>query len=171
MRIFLIGYMGCGKTNFGKYLAKKVNFNYIDLDGLFEEKYNISIEKFFADKGQDEFRKTEHQLLTDTLNYDNVVIATGGGTPCFYDNMKIIKDNGISFYIKMSTDDLFNGLTNFKNKRPLLKKMTKKDLENFIKKQLKEREQYYFQADYTIDITTGQPCSTTYEQIMKKLME
>ncbi len=153
MRIFLIGYMGCGKTNFGKYLSKKINFNYIDLDSLFEKKYHISIEKFFAEKDQNEFRKIEHQLLIDTLSYDNVVISTGGGTPCFYDNMEIIKNNGVSIYIKMSTDGLFNRLINSQNKRPLLKKMTKKELKNFIKKQLKEREQYYFQADYTIDGT------------------
>ena len=90
MRIYLIGYMASGKSNLGQLLAEKLGYSFIDLDYLFEERFRISVLDFFEKYDEDGFRKIERSILHETLEQDDVVISTGGGTPCFFDNMHFI---------------------------------------------------------------------------------
>ena len=92
--------MCCGKTTIGKKIANKIGYGFVDMDVLFEEKYKITISAFFEKYGQDAFRILEQKLLHTTASMDNMVIATGGGTPCFGDNMEWINANGLSIYLK-----------------------------------------------------------------------
>ena len=150
MKIFLIGYMASGKTRLGNELSARIGYPFIDIDALFEEKYRITILDFFEKYEELNFRKIESELLKETLVHDDAVISTGGGTPCFFDNMEVIKNNGISIYLKMSTPALMKRLTLVRKKRPLLKDQSKANLEKFIHHQIAEREIFYKQADFII---------------------
>ena len=151
MKIYLIGYMASGKTRLGKELSSRTGYPFVDLDDLFEERYRITVYDFFERYNEESFRKIEKELLTETLTYPDSIIATGGGTPCFFDNMDVIKKNGISIYLKMDPVSLVNRLTLVKKKRPLLRDKTPGELESYIRIKLTEREIYYTQADYTVD--------------------
>jgi shikimate kinase len=151
MRVYLIGYMASGKTRMGQELSALTGYQFLDTDELFEERYRISIFDFFERYNENSFRKIEKELLTETLNYRDAIISTGGGTPCFFDNMDFIKRNGISFYLKMDSDSLVSRLSVVRKRRPLLINKTKAELESYIRTQLTERELFYCQADYTVD--------------------
>jgi shikimate kinase len=151
MRVYLIGYMGSGKTRFGMDLSVKTGYPFIDTDELFEAKYRISIVDFFEKYNEETFRKLERDLLLETINHADAIISTGGGTPCFYDNMDFIRKNGISIYLKMDLQSLVNRLIVVKKKRPLLKDKPLKDMESYIRGQIEEREIFYNQADFTVD--------------------
>lgn len=150
MRIVLVGYMGSGKSTAGKKLASKLGFSYLDTDLIFEEQYKISIFGFFEKYGEDIFRKIEHIILKEALINDNAVISTGGGTPCFSDNMDLINKCSFSVYIKMHINSIENRLMYSKKPRPLLIDISQTDLRSFIEKQLLEREKYYNQANLII---------------------
>lgn len=168
MQIFLIGFMGCGKSVLGKQLSQELgkNFDFIDLDLLIEKKNQMSISEIFQIKGEDKFRELEHNCLEDipvTLNMSNknAVISTGGGTPCFYGNMELMNRIGITIYLQMSTEALMNRLRpdeysgkNDKNTRPLIKDLTGEKLKDYIQENLKAREAYYLQARYTVNAET-----------------
>jgi shikimate kinase len=158
--------MCSGKSTVGKRLAKRLNYDFIDLDDFFEEKFHISIEGFFEKYDEETFRKLENKLLNDLLKFDNVVISTGGGTPCFYDNMEIIKNNDVSIYLKMHEKSLEMRILNSKKTRPVLKYVRKENLKEFIIKQIKEREDYYLRATYIIK---GE--SVDYDEIERMLAE
>ena len=145
MRILLMGFMGCGKSTLGKLLSEELSLEFIDLDELIEK------------KGENYFRNAEGKYLEKILRKDNIVIAAGGGTPCYLNNMERINEKTISFYLKVSTAKLYQRLLekNLKKNRPLLKSLSsKKELMNFIKTKLQEREKFYSMANYTIN--TGQ---------------
>jgi shikimate kinase len=150
MRIYLIGYMASGKSNLGRLLADKLGFMFIDLDYLFEERFRISVLDFFAKYDEGVFRKIEHSLLYETIDHDDVVISTGGGTPCYFDNMDIIKRAGISIYLSWELSSLVKRLKMVKRKRPLLKDIPPDELEEKVAEQLALREFYYNQADYVV---------------------
>jgi len=150
MRVFLLGYMGSGKSSKGKKLAKKLNLNFFDLDILFEKKYKLTIQQFFSKYDEGLFRKLEHKLLKKILHDDNMVLSLGGGSPCFYDNMNLINESGITIYIEMPVKALQHRLTHAKKPRPLIKNLTPENLESFIAGQLRERENYYLKAHLTI---------------------
>ena len=135
----------------GQELSALKGYSFVDTDDLFEEKFRISILDFFERYNEDTFRKIEKDLLLETMNYKDAIIATGGGTPCFFDNMEIIKRSGISIYLKMDLKTLVDRLTVVKKKRPLLKNKSKTELESFIRDQLAEREPFYSQADFIVD--------------------
>ena len=145
-RIYLVGFMGVGKSTIGKKLALKLNYQFIDLDVIFEEKYKISIDSFFKKYDEKLFRKMENELLLSTFEKNNAVISTGGGTPCHHDAMNKINQEGVSIYIKMSPSSIAYRLTETKRKRPLIDNLEKKDLLNYITKTLKKRETIYNQA-------------------------
>lgn len=149
-KFFLIGYMGSGKSTVGKQLAAKLKYSFIDLDNLIETDYHQSIEDVFASKGEAEFRGMEHNTLKKVLEKNNVVVACGGGTPCYYENMDLMNRNGITIYIKMSTDALISRLSQAKANRPLLANKTEEDLRTFVAKQLEKREDTYHQAHYVV---------------------
>ena len=150
MRIFLIGFMGCGKTTLGKKLAKHLNYNFIDLDSYIEKTTNKTITEIFENKGEKKFRIVEKENLMEVCKKDNLVIATGGGTPCFFDNMQKILDSGKAIYLKMEIEDLLERLETEKNQRPLIENKSAKELENFIRNKLSEREYFYKKSNYIL---------------------
>ena len=150
MRIFLIGFMGCGKSTIGKKLAKTLSCKFIDLDKYIEGKTGKSIQQIFKEKGEKYFRVLETESLMEICKSDNLVIATGGGTPCFFDNMQRILDKGICIYLKMEANNLVKRLSKEKSKRPLIENLTEKYLVNFIRKKLVEREVFYNKANHII---------------------
>lgn len=150
MRIFLIGFMGCGKTSVGKKLAEKTGYDFYDLDDEIENFTGKSITKIFETDGEQSFREYESKALLNLSKKEKAVIATGGGTPCFADNMKIIKESGISIYLQTSPETLANRLNQIKQTRPLIASKEKKELDLFVSKKLFEREPYYIKADYII---------------------
>ncbi|MFC2137097.1 shikimate kinase [Bacteroidota bacterium] len=152
MKIYLIGFMASGKTSIGKRIAKKLDYQFFDMDDYLEEKYHKSIPDIFREDGEDKFREMERDTLHDTFKMKNVVIAAGGGTPCFFDNIKQINKHGTSFYLKRSVDYLVNRLINAKTVRPLVKDKSKKELNEYISKTLEYRKQFYKQATETIKI-------------------
>jgi shikimate kinase len=151
MRVYLIGYMASGKSNLGRLLAERLGYAFIDLDCLFEERYRISVLDFFEKYDEAIFRKIECGLLSETGDLDDVVVSTGGGTPCFFNNMKVIRRAGISIYLHWEVPALVNRLKLVKRKRPLLKDIPLSDLEGKVAEQLKQRELYYNQADIIIE--------------------
>ena len=151
MKIFLIGFMGCGKSKIGKSLAKTFHFSFTDSDSYIEKKTSKSIKYIFNKKGEQYFRDLEREFLQDVILKENTVIATGGGTPCFHNNMQIILDNGISVYLKMEAKNLAERLCKEKNKRPLIDKISCNKLDEFISSKLTEREEFYLKATHIIN--------------------
>ena len=149
-KFFLTGYMGSGKSTTGQKLASKLNYEFVDLDKLIESDYKQTIPEIFATKGEKEFRAMEHNTLKRLMEKDNVVVACGGGTPCYYNNMELMRNNGVTVYIKMSVDALMERLNNAKEKRPLIQNKTEAELRTFIKRQLEKREDIYHKAQYTV---------------------
>ncbi len=150
-RIFLIGYMGAGKTTLGRPLAKEMNLQFIDLDNFIESRYRKTVKEIFADVGEDGFRKIEHRSLEEVSDYEDVVIALGGGTPCFMDNMDIVKRTGVSVYLKPTEEVLLNRLIIGKSKRPLLANKSDEEILQVIREQLTWREPYYLRADIVFE--------------------
>lgn len=151
--IVLLGYMGSGKSAIGKTLAELSSLPYIDLDDFIIESENRSIDQLFSEKGEIYFRKKEHFYLLELLNRPGQkVISLGGGTPCYHNNISLLKMKGVvSFYLKTSIETLVNRLKPEIEKRPILKRFsTSEELAEFIAKHLFERHFYYNQADFTI---------------------
>jgi len=147
MKIYLIGYMGSGKTNLGREMAEIAGYSFADLDELFEERYKVSIIEFFSKYGEEHFRRFERDILLATASMDNVIISTGGGTPCYFDNMDFILANGRSVYLRMPVRVLAVRLNSVRKKRPLLKDVQPDEMEAHIEGHLKEREPVYLRAD------------------------
>ncbi len=147
--LYLIGFMGVGKTTIGRKLASKHNVNFIDTDQEIEITTNKNILDIFQKYGENHFRKLE----TSTLKMipKNNIVACGGGLPAYNNNMDFIKKSGISIYLKASKEEIFTRLSNDSRKRPLIQNKSNKDLKDFIKKTLSEREEFYSIADYTIE--------------------
>ncbi len=151
MRLFLIGYMGSGKSTVGKGLAKALNLSFVDLDAFIEEKYHKTIPEIFASDGEEGFRKAEQKALHEVADFEDVVVATGGGAPCFFDNMEKIKHSGTSLYLNGSPRILAERLLHSKTERPLIKGKTEEELVAFINETLAKRNHWYKQADIIID--------------------
>ena len=150
-KIFLLGFMGCGKTTFGKKLAKHIGWDYIDLDNYIEEKEGKSIPTIFKENGETYFRTLETKFLKELTSLHSCVISCGGGTPCFNDNMNEILEKGASVYMKLSAHILNERLKLEKSKRPLIAEMSNTKMFEFIQKKLKERVKYYERAKFTFD--------------------
>ena len=142
-RIALVGFAGCGKSHIGKRLAHRLNYDFVDLDDAFEEIYHLSIADFFQKYGEAAFRLCEQKVLNDNLLKDNIVLALGGGTPCFGLNMQQIVERCFTVYVKMSPVSLHHRLQNAKRIRPLTQNLNSEDLMSYIEKTLALRETYY----------------------------
>ena len=157
MRIYLIGFMGCGKSTFGKRLAKKLDCPFVDLDDEIEQRAGKSIDELFKMEGESVFRKMEQEALLDTIIHKKAVIATGGGTPCFEDNMEFMNAEGVTVYLRMSPLSITHRLENAKKIRPLVHGRKGEELNEFIKKTLSARESYYLQSHCIIKGETVKP--------------
>jgi len=140
--------MASGKSWLGKELASATGLGFVDLDDLFEERYRLSILDFFEKYGELLFRKIERELLHETMAVDNVIISTGGGAPCFFDNMDFILKSGTSLYLRMEVPELMSRIKGIRKKRPLLKDVDSTSLEAYVRDQLTEREPFYLQANF-----------------------
>ncbi len=148
--IFLIGFMGSGKSHWGKIWASINQMSFIDLDDLIEKREGKTISAIFESSGEDHFRKSEAAALSTCADFENTIIATGGGTPCFFENMQWMNSHGITIYISSTAVEIAQRLLPEMDKRPLLKNLTQVELLNFIEKKLKERERFYSQAQLTV---------------------
>jgi shikimate kinase len=152
MKIYLIGFMASGKTTVGLELAKKLNYEFIDLDVYIEQKHNKTIKQIFEQKGEDHFRTLENEALREVSSIDgNILIASGGGTSCFYNSIDYMNKTGLTIYIKVDVGELVSRLIESKTDRPLLWGKTPQELNNYILRVLNEREKYYEKAKITIE--------------------
>jgi shikimate kinase len=149
--IFLIGFMGCGKTTIGRKLASRLDCAFVDLDHLFEAREGMTIARYFELYGEERFRQEESAVLKDTGYPDRAVVATGGGLPCFFDNMEWMKAKGTTVYIKLPPRVLADRLQNADIERPVLQQKTGDDLVAHIELKLAEREPYYSRANVIAD--------------------
>lgn len=146
MKIFLIGFMGCGKSTLGKKLAAKMGYDFIDLDHQLEKEVGTTVGLYFAEHGETAFREQEKKTLQNYAYPANVVVATGGGAPCYFDNMEWMNENGTTVYISLSPLALAKRLESGKDKRPLLKDLDEAQVLSFIEGKLSEREAFYQRA-------------------------
>ncbi|NIG57652.1 shikimate kinase [Chitinophaga sp. Cy-1792] len=150
MKIYLLGFMGAGKSYWGKQLADHWNLPYYDLDEVIVETEEMAISDIFATKGEDYFRERESMLLRELSKQDNVLISCGGGTPCFQDNMDFMNEKGITVWINPSVEVMVERLSRKKAKRPLIQDLEDEDLVDFVEKKLAERLQFYQQSRHII---------------------
>lgn len=150
MRIFLTGFMGSGKSVMGKALAAELGLAFIDLDKAIETKFGKDIAALFNSDGEQHFRELEQQTLNELIDQDDFVMACGGGTPCFSDNMDVMNEAGVTIYLKLSTDALVERLEAETEKRPLLNGKSGQELWNFVHELLTAREQDYLRAKYKV---------------------
>ena len=150
-KIYLIGFMGSGKSTTGKKLATQLGWTFVDLDDKVEQNTGLSISKIFSEKGEDYFREIEAGQLRSLESTGNLVIATGGGTPCFNDNMDLMKKSGLTIYLKMTPPQLRKRLYGSSEKRPLIKNLNSDQLLTFIKERLVLREKWYNRSEIIVD--------------------
>lgn len=148
---FLIGFMGCGKSYWGKRLADRLGLPFLDLDDFIVTQTGKNIVDIFAEGGESGFRAVEKQALHALADLDPSIVATGGGTPCFYDNMNWMNQIGTTIYLKASPTLLADRLQHEKEFRPLLATIPDLELERFIEKKVAERSAYYLKANIVMD--------------------
>jgi shikimate kinase len=142
--------MGCGKSTLGRKLAAALNLAFIDLDTFLEEKYFRTIPQIFAEEGEAGFRKKEQAVLHEVSTFDNVIVATGGGAPCFFDNMEVMNNSGFCFFLDVDTDSLVKRLVHAKTERPIIKGKSPDELHDFIEEMMFKRRPFYEKSRYTI---------------------
>lgn len=143
--------MGAGKTTAGKSLAKKMNYDFYDLDHYIESRYLKTVSQIFNEYGEDRFREIEKNMLEEVGHFENVIIATGGGTPCFYDNMEYMNKNGLTIFLYASPNALLKRLVNCKSQRPLIAGKSEKELLAYIVENLNIRLPFYKEAQVTFE--------------------
>jgi shikimate kinase len=151
--IFLIGMPSSGKSTLGRQLAKRLDYQFIDMDDLIVNQELSSVFDIFKYKGEDYFRKVESKVLRGIKPNQKLIVATGGGVPCFFDNMDFIKANGISIFLNVQPEDLLKRIQKSEgNNRPLIdKKKSNEVLLNELKERYENRLKFYEQADIQID--------------------
>jgi len=157
-KIVLLGYMGSGKSTLARLLSKDLSVELIDLDDYIEESENSSITDLFKDKGELYFRKKENFYLKQLLDLDkDMILSVGGGTPCYSDNIDLINEKSTSVYLRSSVQSLYNRLVKEKSNRPLIARISDKDLKEFIAKHLFERSPFYEKAGIIIQTDDKTP--------------
>ena len=155
MKIILLGYMGSGKSTIGQTLANELNLSFVDLDHAIEKEIGMSIRDFFEASGELKFRRLENDVLEKViLENRSMILSTGGGTPCYGNNLELMKSalKTKVFYLKASIKTLSERLVSEKDTRPLIQAIREEDLPEFISKHLFERSSFYLQAHHVIDI-------------------
>ncbi|MDR1371780.1 MAG: shikimate kinase [Dysgonamonadaceae bacterium] len=155
--IFFTGYMASGKTTVGQHLAARLGLQFIDMDLFIENRYRKTVSEIFEERGESGFREIERRALQEVAYFENVVISTGGGLPCFFDNMEVMNATGLTVYLKTSAAELANRLATAYQKRPLIKGKSSEELKEFVKNSLQQRQPFYEKAAIIID------CETLFE--------
>ncbi len=157
MKLFLIGFMGSGKSYLSKKIAQRRNLDFIDLDNWIEEKAQLCIAEIFRQSGEVGFRDWETKALKAMQARDNIVVACGGGTPCFNNNMNLINKMGLSVYLRTPVSLLLQRLGSETAHRPLLAGKSAEELEDFVRYQLKKRTYFYEKAHLIFDQHSNNP--------------
>lgn len=163
IRIILIGYMGAGKTTIGKTLAKQLGVPFYDLDWYIETRMRKKVKQIFDERGEEGFRIIEKNMLHEAAEFENVVLACGGGTPCFFDNMEYMVGQGDVVYLRGTPEVLFRHLKMGKGVRPLLLGKSDEELLEYIRENVRKREEFYTKATHIIDI----PCMEDEDRIQE----
>jgi shikimate kinase len=167
MKIFLIGFMGSGKTHWGKLLSAKLQLPFHDLDSLIVARENKSISELFAEKGEEYFRYLEKETLEEVTNdEDSFILSCGGGTPCFFNNIEFMKKSGKVLWLNTSVDVLKDRLLKERVSRPLIRDISDEELRRYIVRKLIERKMYYEQADAMVNEE-----SVTLEELIRSLLQ
>ena len=166
-RIILIGYMGSGKTTLGKALSKDLGLPFFDLDWYIENRFCRTVSQLFAERGEDGFRQLERAMLHEVAEFENVVIAAGGGTPCFFDNIDYMNRQAQTVYLKTTPEVLFKHLHMGKQKRPLLSGKTDEEMRAYIVESLAHRARFYEKANYILNTEL----LDTHKQIQKTIVQ
>ena len=148
-RILLVGFMAAGKTTLGKALAREMGMQFIDLDHYIESRYHSTVSQLFTERGEEAFRQIERNMLHEVAEFEDVVIATGGGTPCFFDNMDYMNAQGITVFLDASVDVIHTRLTIARVQRPLVAGKSAEELRTYIAEMLGHRMPYYSRATHT----------------------
>lgn len=151
MKIYLIGFMGSGKTTVAKLFSKEKSLKFIDTDSVMEERLNRSVADIFQMYGEPFFREMEKKFLTEIEAVDDAIISTGGGMPCYNDNMDKMNLSGSTVYLRANTETLKKRLLEKTISRPLLNNIEPDHLHSFIFQKLKEREPYYCKASLVVE--------------------
>ena len=149
--IFLVGYMGSGKSTVGKMLSARLGLQLIDLDTFIESRFHKTIAQLFEERGESGFRDLEHAMLQEVCGFEDTVIATGGGAACFHDNMKLMNEAGMTIYLRAPVDILVERLKHGRSQRPLVSQKTDAELHLFIDEMLQARDPFYSQAQMIVD--------------------
>ena len=150
MVIFIVGYMACGKTTFGRALARRLGLDFIDLDFRIEQRHHTTITEIFRTRGQEEFRRMEAAMLREVGEIDNAVIACGGGTPCFHGNMDYMNRAGLTLFLDASVDRIVERLEQNRSKRPLMADKRPEELRAGVEEGLAPRLATYRRAHLTL---------------------
>ena len=149
--------MGCGKTTLGRKLAATLKLTFIDLDTFLEEKYFQTIPQIFQEEGEAEFRRKEQNVLHEVSTFDDVIVATGGGAPCFFDNMEVMNNTGFCIFLDVDTDSLVSRLIHAKTERPIIKGKSPNQLHYFIDEMMLKRRPFYEKARYVLKSSEIKP--------------
>ena len=145
-RIFLIGYMGAGKTTLGKAFSRELGLTFIDLDWYIEERFHKTVQQLFSERGEQGFRELEQKMLHEVAEFEDVVISAGGGTPCFFDNMDYMNQAGTTVFLNTSPLVIVDRLKRQRANRPLLAMYSDDELEFFVREHLESRLPFYLKA-------------------------
>lgn len=164
--------MGAGKTTAGRELAQELDLDFIDLDHFIQARFQKTVNQLFQEVGESEFRTIERNMLKEVGEFENVVISSGGGTPCFFDNMDYMNKVGTTIYLKATPEALSSRLNACKEKRPLIKDKDEDELYRFVIESLKKRESFYSKAQIIFEseeLVTREDVKKYVRQIIEKI--
>lgn len=144
--VFLIGYMGCGKSTLGRALSRASGLQFIDLDHYIENRFHATVSQLFAERGEEGFRRIEQAMLDEVSGFSDVIVACGGGTPCFFNNMDLMNERGVTVWLNTPVSRLYERLQRNRSKRPIIANKTDQELMAFIVEALRQREPFYRRA-------------------------
>ncbi len=164
MKIFLLGFMGAGKSYWGRLLADKMHLPYYDLDEVIVEEEGKTVAEIFAAEGEDFFRRREKEKLQEIARREEFILSCGGGTPCFFDNIQFMNAAGVTVWLNPSITAMIERIARKRHKRPLVKELDDGELKAFVEKKLSEREPFYRQSRLIID-TANESIDTIAEKL------